>query len=455
MILNKRSFTFLLVLTGLISNLVQAQNKKRLDGVVAIVGDHIILDSDIDKGFIEANAAGVDTSDKSRCFFLKALLENKLYAHHAVQDSLVVTDLEINNVIERQTDRMVEVFGSMDNALKAYNKKSFEDFRVYFYDIVKANKLADAMQQKIVQDIQITPEEVRQFYNNIPKDELPIIGDQVELSEIVIKPEITKAEKQKVIDKLSEIRRDVLENGSSFTSKVFAYSEDPGSIQSGGLYTITKKDRFVKEFKDVAFSLKEGEISEPFETDFGYHIIYLEKIDGPKLTLRHVLISVKPTAEALVAAKEKAIKIKSSILNNEMTFEEAALSLSDNKETKLNGGIVLNPVTGDTKFEINKIEDPILYSMVSNLDLNQISEPRLISDQRSKDSQYYRIIKVTSKYQEHPADYTIDYLKIREVALMNKKREALQKWIKTNTNNTYIRIIEDYQSCDFAPDWIN
>jgi len=450
-----KNIALLAVFIGLMFNTLQAQEKKRLDGVIAVVGEHIILDSDIDKGYSEAKAVGADISDKSRCFFLKSLIENKLYAHHAVQDSLVVTDLEVNNFIDEQSDRMVEYYGSMDNTLKAYNKKTYEDFRTYFFEIVKSNKLQDEMQKKIVDNIQITPEEIKQFYNNIPKEELPLIGRQVELSEIIIKPEITKDEKQKVIDRLKAIKQDVLEHGASFSSKVFAYSEDPGSIQSGGLYTITKKDKFAKEFKDVAFSLKEGDISDPFETEFGYHIIYLEKIDGPKLTTRHILISAKPTAEALVAAKEKASKIKTSILNKEMTFAQAALSLSDNYDTRSNGGIVVNPNSGDTKFEVNKIEDPVLYSMISNLDLNGVSEPRLISDPRSKDSQYYRILNVTAKYDEHPADYTIDFLKIREVALATKKKEALDKWVKKNIKNTYIYIADDYKNCDFMQEWLN
>lgn len=444
----------LAVFFGLFVYNLQAQEKKRIDGVIAIVGDHIILDSDIDKGYAEAKAVGADVNDKPRCFFLKALLENKLYAHQAVQDSLVVTDVEINDFIEQQTDQMVESTGSMENVLKIYNKKTYEDFRAYFFDIVKANKLADAMQKSIVENIQITPEEVRQYYNGIPKHELPVIGKQIEISEIVIKPEISKEERQKVIDRLNEIKNDVLINGASFHNKALAYSEDEASLRTGGFFVLTKKDRFVKEFKDVAFSLREGDISDPFETEFGYHIIFLEKIDGPKLTVRHILISAKPSPEALVEAKEKADKIRLSVLNNEMTFAEAALSLSDNKETRSNGGIVLNEYSGESKFELNKIEDPVLYGMVSNLELNEMSSPKLISDPRSNKPLHYRIVQVTSKLEEHPADYTLDYLKIKDVALMVKKKAALEKWLEDNTKDSYIFIADDYKNCDFYAKWV-
>lgn len=449
-----KNIAILAVFFGLVVNTLQAQEKKRIDGVIGVVGEHIILDSDIDKGFVEAKATGADITGRTRCEFFGMLLENKLFAHHAVQDSLVVTDVEINDFIDRQVDQMVEYYGSMESTLKMYNKKSYEDFREYYSEIVRNNKLADAMQNSIVKDIQITPEEVRQYYKAIPAADLPIIGKEVELSEIVIKPEISKEEKQRVIDLLKTIKQDVLQNGSSFTSKVFVYSEDPGSIQNGGFYQMDKKTKFVKEFKDVAFSLKEGEISEPFESPFGYHIIYLEKIDGQKLNIRHILISPKASAEAIVAAKEKTEKIKSSILNKEMTFAEASRSFSDEKDTKANGGILINPYTGDTKFELNKMEDRQLYSMVSNLDLNEISEPKLISDPRSSSTQYYRLVQVTAKYEEHPADFTLDYLKLKDFALRNKKSEKVQQWIKDNTDDTYIFISDEYKNCDFKANWV-
>ena len=449
-----KNIAFFVILFGLVINTLSAQEKKRVDGVVAVVGEHVVLESDIEQGYIQAKASGVDVSDKSKCYFLNYLLESKLMAHHAVQDSLVVTDLEINTFIEQQTDRMVESFGSMENTLKAYNKKSYEDFRAYFFDIVKTNKLGEAKQNDIVKDIQISPEEVRRFYNSIPKDELPLVGQEIEMAEIVVKPEISKQEKQKVIDKLNDIRNDVLQYGSSFQSKAIAYSEDPGTVSVGGLITMTKKDPLVKEFKDTAFSLKEGEISLPFETEYGYHIIYLEKIDGPKLTVRHILITPKPSAEATVAAKEKIEKIRNAILNKETTFAEAAQAVSDRKENRLNGGLMTNPASGSSKFELNKIEDPMLYSTVSGLAVNEVSLAKLVTERGSSQPPYYRIIQVTQKYDEHPADYTLDYLKIREVALRNKKKEAVDKWVINNIEDTYIKISDDYKKCELAAKWI-
>src|SRR5690606_25745304 len=253
---------------------------KRIDGVVAVVGDHIILDSDIDKMYLEIRQRRNDLSEFSRCQILGRLMEDKMYAHHAVQDSVMVSDAEINSIVDNNIEYLLKNVGSMDKILDYYRKKNEEDFRAELYEITKTHKLAEGMQQKIIEEVEITPEEVRLFFNRIPKDSLPVFGVELEVSQIIIEPVIPQEEKQKVIDKLNEYRDDVINNGASFFSKAVLYSEDPGSKSSGGFYKMSRKTPFVKEFKDVAFSLREGEISKPFETEFGFHIIYLEKIKG-------------------------------------------------------------------------------------------------------------------------------------------------------------------------------
>ncbi len=367
----KNALWILVAVAGFAHVQAQENTKKRIDGVVGVVGDYVVLDSDIDNAYIQAKATGYDTSKVSRCEILGTLLENKLFTHQAIQDSIVIMDEEINSMMDSQIDRMVEQVGSIDNVVKYYNKKSYEDFREYFFDIMKQNQLAARMQDKLTKDVTITPEEIRQFYTNIPKDSLPMVGDELELSEIVIKPVISKDERQAVIDKLNEIREDILD-GASFASKVYVYSEDKASIQTGGFFTMDKKSPFVKEFKDVAFSLKEGEISKPFETEFGYHIIQLEKINGKNLELRHILISPKPSQEALDKAKKELDDLRIRILNKEIAFADAARQYSQQKETKNNGGVLINE-NGETRFELNRMEDRVLYSMVSNLKVGEIS----------------------------------------------------------------------------------
>lgn len=437
----KNTLLTVLAVIGFVNVQAQESTKKRIDGIVGIVGDYVVLDSDIDNTFIQAKATGYDTSKFSRCELLGTLLENKLFSHQAIQDSIVVTDDEINSMMDAQIDRMVEQAGSIDNVVKYYNKKNYEEFRGYFFDIMKENELASRMQKKLTADIKITPEEIRQFYNNIPKDSLPIVGDQIELAEIVMKPVITKEERQAVIDKLNEIRQDVLD-GSSFASKVYVYTEDKGSLKTGGFYSIDKKTEFVKEFKDVAFSLKEGEISKPFETEYGFHIIQLEKIVGKNLELRHILMSAKPSQEALDKAKKDLDDLRIRILNKEITFADAARQYSQQKETKQSGGIITDRQTGDTRFELNRMEDRIMYSMVSNLKVGEISATTQVPDGTNIQ---YKIIQVTNKIPEHAADFSNDYMQIRSVALRTKQNEAVAKWIADTVNDTFIQINDEYQ----------
>ena len=251
--------------------------KLKIDGVIATVGDYIILDSDIDKSFLEISAQGGSVKDITRCQMLGKLLEDKLYAHQAVQDSIVVTDAEVKGMMEDRLQYMVEQIGSMEKVIQYYKKDSEEEFRSYFSDILKEGKLTSEMQKKIVDAVEITPEEVRNYFKTIPKSDLPFFGVELEVAQIVVTPKVSADDKQKVIDRLNGFKKEI-EEGSSFSTKAVLYSQDPGSRANGGFYKMNRKTPFVKEFKDVAFSLAEGEISAPFETDFGFHIIYVEKI---------------------------------------------------------------------------------------------------------------------------------------------------------------------------------
>jgi len=229
------------------------------------------------------------------------------------------------------------------------------------------------------------------------------------------------------------------------------YSDDKGSSATGGFYKMNRKTPFVKEFKDVAFSLAEGEISEPFETTFGYHIIYVEKIRGQELDLRHILLTPAVTDQALKDAKEKAVLIKAKIDKKEISFAEAARTESDEKETKTNGGLLVNPKTQDTRFELTKM-DPALYSQVSNLKDTEVSQPILDTEPSGKKK--YKLITVTNRINEHTADYAKDYIKIRELALKEKQINAIAKWSEEKIKETYVKINGEYRNCEFTNNWL-
>jgi peptidyl-prolyl cis-trans isomerase SurA len=428
-----------------------AQKRVKIDGIVATVGDYTILDSDIDKSLLELSSQDISIKDITRCQMLGKLMEERLYAHHAVQDSLKITDAEIKSTMEEKIASMVEQIGSMEKLIEFYKQKSVEDFKSFFFDILKLNKLTSDMQKKIVDAVEITPEETKTFFNKIPKNELPLFGDELELSQIVIKPKVSATEKQNVIDKLKEFKKEIQTEGASFATKAVLYSQDPGSKGDGGLMKVSRKTPLVKEFKEVAFSLNEGEISEPFETQYGYHIIYIEKVRGQELDLRHILLYPKITEESMKEAKTELENIRKKIIDEKVTFAEAARSSSEDKETKTNGGIILNPRTMDTRFELTKM-DPSLYGQVS--DLNEGDVSNVISDEDQTGKKIFKLLNVTKRHASHIADYANDYLKIKELALKEKQIKTIGKWSTEKIRDTYVKVNGEYKDCPFNYNWL-
>ena len=423
----------------------------KVDGVAAVVGDFVILDSDIDKQFAQLEASGVSTQDISRCQLFGKLLEDKLYIHHAIQDSIEVNDIEIRSYVDQQLEGFAEQIGSMDKLIAYYNKSSEQELRDEMYEINKNGQMASKMQQKVVEEIEVTPEEVRQFFNTIPKEERPLFGTELRVAQIVVVPETSKEETDKVINRLREFRTDVLGNGSSFTTKAVLYSEDPGSKRTGGKYTLNKKrPRMTKEFREVAFSLEEGDISEPFKTDFGYHIILLEKVRGQEYDIRHILLRPKLTNDAITAAKEKLEKVRQSIVVGDVTFAQAAVEASDEKETKFDGGQLRNPETQDYNFELTKM-DPELYAQIQKLKDNEVSP--VYQDEDRVNPIKFKILTVTQRTDEHEAEFAKDYLKIKALALQEKQLNTISNWQEEKIMDTYIKINGDLRTCEFNSNW--
>jgi peptidyl-prolyl cis-trans isomerase SurA len=424
----------------------------KLDGISAVVGDYVILDSDVAKTLIDLKSQGAATDDITHCGLLGKLMEDRLYAHQAVQDSILVSDDMVNAQSEAQLQSLVQQIGSMPKVLKYYKKLDEVSFREELYKINKLRMLSEKMQQEIIKDIEITPEEVRQFFSNIPDDERPVLGAELEIAQIVKTPKPSDEENQKVVDKLNQIKADIEDNDASFSVKAILYSQDPGSKSKGGFYSITKETGFDKTFKDVAFSLREGQVSEPFKTPFGYHIIFIEKIRGQELDLRHILISPEISDAVAEEAKSELDSIRQKIMNEEFTFAEAALNFSDEKETKFDGGVLRNPQDFGARFELTKM-DPSLYNQVRNLKDNEISYPTLEEDQRGGPPKY-KILKVTNRYDEHKADFAQDYIKIQQLALTQKQFNAIKEWMAEHIADTYVSVNDANRDCDFANKWV-
>jgi len=445
-------FFLLALLAFSFTTYAQSTRRVKIDGVTAVVGDYVILDSDIEKLKVDIENQGAAAGEISDCQLLGKLMEDRLYAHQAVQDSLLVSDTEVNATSDRQIQQLASQIGSVEKVLEFYNQPDLQSFKDELYDINKLRMLAERMKMEIVGDVEVTPEEVRQFFYDIPITKRPVFGAELEIAQIVKQPKPSEEEKRRVIQRLEQIRQDVIENGSSFSVKAILYTQDPGSKSSGGAYSMTRETPFVKEFKDVAFSLREGEISEPFETDFGYHIILVEKIRGQEVDLRHILLIPEISNEQITAAQTQLDSIRNEIIADRLSFEDAALQFSDETETKYDGGILRNPQDYSARFELTNM-DPTLYNQVARLRDNEISKPIREDDPRGG-APKFKIMKIANRYDEHMADFARDYTKIKELALADKERKLIEKWISEKIEQTYVQINDSRKDCDFTSNWL-
>lgn len=431
---------------------VQGFKRYKAEGVSAVIGEYVVLDSDIDKSYIELQQQGVSIEDVTRCQLLGKLMEDKLYAHHAEQDSLVVSDIEISARIDQQLNYIIGEFGGDEEKVaKFYRKNSIAELRQELFDTNKTLMLANEMQRKVVENVEVTPEEVRQFFYDIPEDDRPYFSAEVEVAQLVIEPEVTEAARTAVIDRLNEIRTDIVENGSSFATKAVLYSRD-GSASRGGLIEgIKKSSPYAKEFKDVAFSLLEGEVSEPFETEFGFHILKVDKVRGQEIDVRHIILFPDISQKTIDQARARIDSLRAEIVDGTISFADAARQFSDEKETRNNGGQLVNPVTFDTRFDLTKME-PTLGAQVYNLAEGEVSKVFVDRDFTGKST--FKILTVTKKFEEHPSDFSKDYEKIKDLALKEKQIRTIEKWQNKKIRETYVSVNQDYYNCEFSSNWL-
>ena len=452
---------YVVVIAILTSNLLLSQdnstidnNRNKIDGVAAVVGDFLVLDSDIEKQFNQLKASGISTDDMTTCQVFGKLLEDKLYQHHAIQDSISVNSLEIQSFVDQQIDAFAEQIGSMEKLINYYNKNSEQELRNEMFELNKSSELAKKMQEKIIDETEVTPEEVRQFFNSIPKNDRPFFGTELKVAQIVVIPETTEEETKKVIDRLKEFKADVEDNGANFTTKVVLYSDDLASRRSGGKLTLNRKKQrgqFDRNFVETVFSLREGEISDPFESDFGYFIIILDKIRGQEYDVRYILLRPKLKPFDIAEAAKKLEDARNTILSGDLTFAEVALEISDEIETKFEGGKLINPETQDFNFELTKM-DPELYSQIEKLKDGDVSI--VLRDEDRLNPVKFKILTVTDRVDEHEANFATDYIKIQALALQNKKLKEIEKWQNTKIDDTYIKIANEYKDCEFYSNWL-
>ncbi|WP_124980014.1 peptidylprolyl isomerase [Nonlabens xiamenensis] len=432
---------------------VRPQQKRFLiDGVSGVIGDYVILSSDITQAKEQAKRqAGI--SDLSSCELMQSLLAEKMYAHHAIQDSITISDREIEGSTEQQIDYFKNVLKTQDEQKIAefYKKDNIQQVREALNRVNRDQLLAQRMQQRITEQVEITPEEVRQFFYDIPEDQRPLFNTEVEMARIVVTPKPEQAEIDLVINKLKEYRADVLDNGADFSVKATLYSDDTGTERQGGVLTLKRNSPFVKEFKDQAFSLQEGEISEPFETMFGWHILYVESVKGQVRDVRHILLEPFISTAQKNAAREKLEKMRDKIILGDISFEDAAAEISDDERSAENGGRIINPNTGTARVEVTRLESD-MASQVQFLEKGDVSGIIEETDPTGRRTSF-KIIKIIDKIPDHKANYSQDYLKIKDLALKDKQVKAIQEWRAEKIKDTYVKIGEEFKECEILDGW--
>jgi len=435
-----------------LSNLGFAQEQGQvIDRVIAVVGGSITLQSELETQYLQMLGSGYEPNDDSRCIIFEELLYGNLLLHRAKVDSLVVSDGEVEDELSRRLEYFIGQLGSQEK-LEEYYEKSILEIKDEFRELIKEQLLTQRMQQQITGDTKVTPAETRAYFNKIPTDSLPFINTEIELGRIMRRPAITKEQKQEARAKAEELRLRI-KSGESFRALAILYSEDPGSSKNGGDLGFFERGMMVPEFDAIAFRLKEDSVSEVFETSFGFHFMEMMERRGEQINVRHILVRPKTSVEDLEMARTFLDSIHGLIMDKKITFAEAAEKFSDDEESKMNGGIMYNPMSGATVFDSEQLGsiDQRLFLTVDNMKVGDIS--KAVKTQSPDGKESYNLFFLKSRSEPHVANMKDDYQKIQQAALGEKKNKMIQKWINDKAASTYIRIDDDFKDCPFAHRW--
>ena len=431
---------------------VQAQ-KKNLDKIVAVVGNNIILLADLNQQYAIYLNQGNPADEKAKCYFLQQMLVQKLLKQQAEIDSIVVEENQVDDELDKRMRYQIQRMGGQER-LEQFLQKSVLQYKDEMRPDVKEGLIANKMQQKITENVNVTPLEVKKYFESYKKDSLPDIGTEVEVGEISLHPKLSKAEKQKYYDKLDAIRLRI-KSGEDFGFLAKTYSEDPGSAAEGGDYGFIDRTTMVKEFTAWAFKLRASEMSPVFETEYGYHILQVLERRGEQAHVRHILITPKTTTAALERVKLKADSIYKNITVNKLPFASAASLYSDNKETQYNGGMMLyadNQTARTTFMPVEKLE-PEVFVVIDTMKVGSISQPVAFkSEQNGKEG--YKLFFLKSKIPPHKGNLDQDYPKFKERTQKEKEARVMSEWFEKRKETTYIRIDEEFSTCDEMKLWV-
>lgn len=445
---------YLIALLGFVLtvNVLLAQESKVVDRVAAIVGSAIILQSDVDREYAQFIAQGYQEDERLKCYILQQQLTQKLLAQQAALDSIEISESELDDNINSRMRYMSSQAGGQERLERFLNRSLLqykEEIRPSVLEQLKANR----MQQTIIQGIDVTPLEVRRYFESIHPDSIKYYGSEVELGELVIYPTLTREEKQQFRERAENLRKQVID-GTDFATIARLYSDDKGSAINGGDLGFSTRDTFVKEFSAVAFRMKPGEISQVFESEFGFHFLQVLERRGEEIKTRHVLVSIKPTQSSMDRAKAKIDSIYQLVNTKKVDFYTAATAYSDNQMTKFNGGMMLNMENNSQRTTFIPVEklNADLFKAIDTLEVGQYSQPVQFTGDRDKVG--YRFIFLKSRTEPHKANLDQDFAKLKAEALDDKINRKLSEWFEGRRKVTYIHINENYYNCEELSIWI-
>lgn len=419
-----------------------------VDKVVAVVGDKVILLSDIELQY-EQLKLEQDLPLSAKCELLDGILTSKLFLEAAIQDSIAVSEDEVESELDRRISYFISMLGGQEQLEQYYGKSTLE-IKNEFREDIKSQLLSQRMQGKIYANVKVGPADVKKFFNSIPSDSLPYFNAEVEVGQIVASPKASELSKELALKKANDVLKLLETDPDDFCYLASRYSNDPSNADKCGDLGIVGRGEFVTEFEAAAFALNEGEHSDVVETKFGYHIIQLVSKKGNRIEVRHILITPALLNSDNDIIKEKLSLVRDSLINNKLTFPDAVRKHSEDDETKHQGGMLVNPVTGNTYFEVGQL-DKNTYFALEGLKPGEYSEPLLMQTPNGQPA--FRIIYLKSETQPHVANLTEDYYKIQAAALKQKQDLALDKWLVDRIRDTYIWVDPEYKGCLTVQKW--
>jgi peptidyl-prolyl cis-trans isomerase SurA len=422
-----------------------------IDKVVATVGGELVLLSEIEEQLALMEAQSGVLPENARCNIADQIMASKLLLNQSKLDSIEVSDEEVEAQLDARIERILSFMQGDVQQFEDYYGQSIGEVKAQFREDLKNQILIERMRGNVMANVSVTPSEVKSFYNSIPVDSLPYFNSEVEIGEIVYKPEVNAEERQKAIDKLQELRTAIVDEGADFAELAGKNSVDFGSARAGGDLGWAKRGRYVPAFEAAAFNLEKDEISDIVESEFGFHIIQMLERRGNSIRVRHILIKPEITDADLQLAKEHLDSVRQLIQSDSITFSQGVkLYSNEDMQSYNNDGRIVNPATGNTFFEIGDL-DPDIYFTIDTMDVNEVSQPFEFRDESGE--VFYRIVQLQSRTQPHKADLRQDYSKIKQAAIEAKKNEFISDWVQERVDATYINLDGSLKTCPELQKW--